>query len=204
MLITGILLGVLLGIVGGGSLWNLASVRLRWIAVLLLAVIVRFATEYLLVQGNATVELLRLPLFVTSFGLLLAALWVNRTHAGLGLAFVGTLLNTVAILANGGHMPIWQPSLIAAGFTPGDVTPFHVLLEPGLTSGFLQNAGPLADILPIPLPLIRNVASIGDVFLTAGLAFFLFATVVRSPEDEARDERDGQAPALAGLAATSR
>ncbi len=204
MLITGILLGVFLGIVGGGSLWNLASVRLRWIAVLLLAVIVRFATEYLLVQGNATVELLRLPLFVTSFGLLLAALWVNRAHAGLGLAFVGTLLNTIAILANAGHMPIWQPSLIAAGFTPGDVTPFHVLLDPGLTSGFLSNAGPLADILPIPVPLIRNVASIGDVFLTAGLAFFLFATVVRSRDDEARDESDGQAPSLAGLAATSR
>ena len=39
--------------------------------------------------------------------------------------------------------------------------------------------GPLGDIIPIPFPFIRNVASIGDMFLTAGLAFFLFASVVR-------------------------
>ena len=38
---------------------------------------------------------------------------------------------------------------------------------------------PDGDILPIPIPLpfVQNVASIGDVFLGVGLAFFLFATV---------------------------
>ena len=183
MLIAGILAGVVLGLMAGGSIGNLATVRLRWVGVLLVAVILRFATEYLLLRGNEVVEALRLPLFATAFGLLLAALWVNRSHPGLRIAFVGILLNTIAILLNAGHMPIWQPSLEAAGFTTADVTPFHVLLGPGLTSDFLRHAGPLADILPIPIPIIRNVASIGDVFLTAGLAFFLFATVVR-PNDE--------------------
>jgi hypothetical protein len=201
MLIGGILLGLILGLLAGGSILNLASVRLRWVGVLLLAVILRFGTEFLLIRGNAVVEALRLPLFMAAFGLLLAALWVNRSHPGLRLAFVGILLNTIAIAANGGYMPIWEPSLLAAGFTVADVTPFHVLLPPGLNVEFLRHAGPLADILPIPVPIIRNVASIGDVFLTAGLAFFLFATVVRpqgEPEEEAEEHE------LTGLAGTAR
>ncbi len=204
MLIVGILFGLTLGLLGGGSINNLANVRLRWVWVLLLAVILRFGTEYLLIRGNEIVEALRLPLFVAAFGMLLAALWVNRSQPGLRIAFVGILLNTIAILANGGYMPIWLPSLLAAGFQPSDVTPFHVLLPAGLTLDFFRHAGPIADILPIPLPLIQNVASIGDVFLTAGLAFFLFATVVRTQDEEDEAAEDLGERHMAGLAATAR
>ena len=206
MLIGGIALGLILGLLAGGSLTNLASVRLRWVAVLMFAVILRFGTEFLLVRGNGLVELIRLPLFLLAFVLLLAALWVNRTQPGMRLAFVGILSNTIAITANGGHMPIWIPSLEAAGFRVADVnSPFHVLLPADLNADFLWHAGPLADILPIPLPFVQNVASIGDVFLTAGLAFFLFATVVRTlgDNDQEFEVRDHQGP-LTGLAGTTR
>ena len=204
MLILGILIGLLLGLVAGGSIMNLALVRLRWVAALLLAVIVRFATEYLLSRGNPVAETLRVPLFVAAFGILLAALWVNRTHPGLRLAFVGILLNTIAILANAGHMPVWLPSLTAAGFQTSDLTSFHVLVGPALTSDFFLRAGPLADILPIPVPLIRNVASIGDVFLTAGLGFFLFATIVRVHDASAEETYDDSERPLTGLVGTAR
>ena len=206
MLIGGIVLGLVLGLLAGGSLGNLASVRLRWVAVLMFAVILRFGTEFLLVRGNSLVELLRLPLFLIAFVLLLAALWVNRTQPGMRLAFVGILSNTIAITANGGHMPIWIPSLEAAGFTLADLTsPFHVPLAADLNADFLWHAGPLADILPIPLPFIQNVASIGDLFLTSGLAFFLFATVVRTLGDDEQDREthDHDGP-LTGLAGTTR
>jgi MFS family permease len=205
VLIGGILAGLVLGLLGGGSLANLASVRLRWISILLFAVILRFATEFLLIRGNAVVETFRLPLFAVAFALLLAALWVNRIQPGMRLAFVGVLSNTIAIVANAGHMPIWVRSLEAANFTVADVTsPFHTLLPADLDVDFFRNAGPLADILPIPLPIIQNVASIGDVFLTAGLAFFLFATVVhRDDEERARDGDEASIP-LAGLAGTTR
>ena len=82
MLIGGIVLGLVLGLLGGGSLTNLATVRLRWITILLFAVILRFATEFLLIRGNPVVETFRLPLFAVAFGLLLAALWVNRIQPG--------------------------------------------------------------------------------------------------------------------------
>jgi hypothetical protein len=205
MLIGGIVTGLVLGLLAGGSFSNLAVVRLRWVALLMFAVILRFGTEWLLIRGNLVVETFRLPLFVISFVLLLSALWVNRAQPGMRLAFVGILSNTIAIAANGGHMPIWIPSLQAAGFTIDNVTsPFHTTLPAVLDVAFFLHAGPLADILPIPLPIIQNVASIGDLFLTAGLAFFLFATVVRREDDEREpDAHEARVP-LAGLAGRTR
>jgi MFS family permease len=189
MLIAGILLGLFAGLLAGGSITNLAAVRLRWVGLLFLAVIVRFATEAALTAHVPLVELFRLGLFGAAFGLLLVGLWANRSHPGLTLAFIGILSNTIAIVVNGGYMPIWEPSLVAAGFPPDQpLSPFHTILEDrGLTAGFLLHGGPFGDILPIPLPIIRNVASIGDLFLSAGLGFFLFATVVRSPEEAAEE-----------------
>jgi MFS family permease len=205
MLIGGIIAGLVTGLLAGGHLANLASVRLRWIGLLFLAVLIRFATEWALGSGLAIAETLRLPLFALSFGLLLAGLWANRSQPGLSLAFIGILLNALAVIVNGGHMPIWRPSLVAAGFDPTTIlSPFHTILKTdALNADFLLHAGPIGDILPIPLPFVRNVASIGDLFLTAGLGFFLFATVLRSPE-QARDE-DARAPAegYTGLAGTS-
>jgi MFS family permease len=202
MLIGGIVLGLVMGLIAGGSLANLANVRLRWVAVLLGGVILRFATEWLLVRRVDAIETFRLPLFLFAFVLILAALWVNRAQPGLRLAFVGVLSNTIAVALNGGHMPIWLPSLEAAGFTRADVlTPFHSILDAGIDIDFLRHAGPLADILPIPLPIVQNVASMGDVFLTAGLAFFLFATVVRlhdEPESTEEPVVEGPYVGLAG------
>src|SRR5258705_10487796 len=137
MLIGGIVTGLVLGLLAGGSLANLAVVRLRWVALLMFAVILRFGTEWMLIRGNSLVETFRLPLFVISFVLLLSALWVNRAQPGMRLAFVGILSNTIAIAANGGHMPIWIPSLQAAGFTIDNVTsPFHTTLPAVLDVAF--------------------------------------------------------------------
>jgi MFS family permease len=205
MLIGGIVAGLVTGLLAGGHLANLASVRLRWVGVLFIAVVIRFATEWALGAGIQLAETLRLPLFAVSFGLLLAGLWVNRAQPGLSLAFIGILLNTIAVLVNGGHMPIWRPSLIAAGFDPAAVlSPFHVILaSDALNADFLLHAGPIGDILPIPVPLIRNVASIGDLFLTAGLGFFLFATVLRSPEQAQAEDRRAPEGGFDGLAGTA-
>jgi MFS family permease len=205
VLIGGIFLGLVLGLVAGGNIWNLASVRLRWIGVLLLAVVVRFGTEAAIGNGIPLAEQLRLPLFGLAYAMLLAGLWANRAHPGLSLAFVGILANLIAITLNGGRMPIWEPSLLAAGLTPEDArTVFHTLLPAALDANFLRHAGPFADVIPIPLPFVRNVASVGDLFLAAGLAFFLFATVVRSPREADEEERRRRAELLAGPAGVRR
>ena len=221
MLIGGILLGLLLGLLAGGSLRNLAEIRLRWTGLLVAAVVIRFATEAALDAQIDAVEALRLPLLASAFGVLLVTLWVNRSYPGLSLAFLGVLANALVILANGGYMPIWAPALAAAGLTEADVNrAFHTIVDAG-ASDFLGRLLILGDVIPVPVEIIRNVYSLGDLFLTLGLAFFLFAGVVRVPsvieeeedaelrrrlaaEQAGQGSRSGLAPGLERTAALQR
>ncbi len=205
MLIGGIALGLVLGLAAGGHLGNLAYIRLRRLGLLAVALILRAGTELLLNAGVAPVETLRLPLFAAAFGLLLIALWSNRGYPGMSLAFIGIFSNAAVMIVNGGYMPIWEPSLIAAGLTPADVTSsIHYILPPALDAEFLLHLGPLSDVIPIPLPLIQNVASVGDAFLTLGLSFFLFAAVVRVPQELDEEQLAAIRHRLAAMAASTR
>jgi DHA3 family macrolide efflux protein-like MFS transporter len=187
VLIGSLVLGIVLGLLAGGRLENLASVKLRLVQALFFGLFLRYATQFALEAGSGPADSLRLPLFIAAFLFLLVGLWANREQPGLPLAFVGILLNAVAMTSNGGYMPVWGPSVVAAGLSLDEVgTAFHVIVggaTGGITGDFLSQAGPLGDIIPIPIPFVRNVASIGDVFLATGLAFFLFATTVRSPRE---------------------
>jgi MFS family permease len=203
VLIGGVVLGLLLGLAAGGSIWNLGSVRLERIGLLFGAVVVRFATEAAIGAGFEVADALRLPLFGLAYTMLLAGLWWNRSQPGLSLAFVGILGNTIAIVANLGHMPIWLPSLEAAGMSPADIrSVFHTVLPADLNADFLLRAGPLGDVIPIPFPVVQNVASIGDLFLSLGLAFFLFATVVRTTEELDEQETEAIRRRLVGVSGT--
>src|SRR5439155_19082404 len=140
-----------------------------------LGLFLRYAVQFAIENGNDVASGLRLPLFAIGFLFLLAGLWANREQPGFALAFVGILLNAVAVTTNGGYMPVWQPSIVAAGLPISEVgTAFHnivgIAAGGGIPSNFLAEAGPLGDIIPIPVPGLRNVASIGDLFLAAGLA----------------------------------
>ncbi len=184
MLILGIALGLVLGLAAGGRLDHLARVRLRWMWLLVGGLALRFLVGLAIDNGVTRAELLRLPLYGLAFGLVLAGLWANRGRPGLSLAFVGVASNLVAVMSNGGYMPVWLPSLLEAGF-PADepLSSFHTLLPGGADVDFLLRGGPFGDIIPIPVPFLRNVASVGDLFLSGGLAFFLFSTVLRTPSD---------------------
>ena len=202
-------LGGVLGLLAGGRFDHLANVRLRWIGVLVVGLVLRFAIGAAVDAGIPYVNDFRLPLYDLAFLLVLAALWQNRSYPGLSLAFVGVALNLLAITVNGGYMPVWFPSLIAAGF-PADepFSSFHIILPQAADLEFVLRAGMFGDIIPIPFPFIRNVASIGDVFLAGGLAFFLFATIVRTPaelDEEAEARISGRVARLreAGAAATA-
>lgn len=181
MLIGGIAFGLILGFLAGGRIENLLSIRIRLVQLTFFGLFLRVATQIAIQNDNAPIDALRTPLFLAAFILILIGLWANRDQPGMSLAFVGVLLNTIAIGVNGGHMPVWQPAYEAAGFGAAEgLGPLHVLLAGTDSAEFLLKAGPLGDILPIPLPLIRNVASIGDLFLAVGLAFFLFSSTVRT------------------------
>jgi hypothetical protein len=186
VLILALVLGIVLGLLAGGRVTNIGNVRLRLVGLLFLGLVIRYGTQWAIEANVPYMDLARLPLFISGFVVLLLGLWLNREQPGLPLAFVGILLNAGAIIINGGSMPVWEPSVIAAGLNPADITsPFYRLVSEtaggGVPAEFLATAGPLGDIIPIPIPYLNNVASIGDLFLAAGLGFFLFAVTVRPP-----------------------
>jgi MFS family permease len=176
----GVLLGLGLGLLAGGRIDNFVDVRFRWLPALVLAAAARFGLDGALASGSVP-DALRLWLVIAAYVLLTAMLLANRSLPGLTTAALGTAANGIAIVANGGWMPVWQPSLAAAGLDSTRVhSGFHVLLTGPVDTNFFAHGGPLVDIIPLPIPLLQSVASIGDIFLGAGLAFFVFAAVVRS------------------------
>ena len=204
MLIVGITLGLVLGLLLGGRLENLANIRLRFLPLLFVAVIFRFAVEAALGFGLPLAEALRMPLLALAYGLLLFVLWKNRWYPGLALAMVGVAANGLAILANGGRMPVWAPAYDMSGIQGPIDSVLHFELAAEVNSNFLLRLGPLADIIPIPFWPVQNVASLGDLFLTAGLAFFLFATILRAPEEVQRVIEGARTGRFQGLAGTLR
>jgi MFS family permease len=198
MLLAGIVLGLIAGLAAGGRLDNLLAVRLRWTLLIFAAVALRLGTEAALVRDVAIADQYRFPLLATAYGVLVLALWVNRNRPGISLALVGTALNATAILVNGGFMPVWDQALAAADLTEADIlSPIHFLISADPPIPFLLAAGPLGDVIPVPVPLIRNVLSIGDVLLSVGIAFFVFASLLRQPAaaPARSDTRSSPAPA---------
>jgi MFS transporter, DHA3 family, macrolide efflux protein len=180
MIVPGLLIGLLVGLLFGGRLGRLLDVRLHWVGLIFLALFLRLGTQAAIVNGIELVELFRLPLFVASFVLLATAMYLNRAQPGMLAIAVGSLSNGLAVLLNGGWMPVWEPSLAAVGLSVGDLNQsFHRPLPAALDAEFFLRGGPLGDLIPVPLPLLANVGSIGDAFIAAGLAWFVFAAMIR-------------------------
>ncbi|MEA2026965.1 MAG: MFS transporter, partial [Chloroflexota bacterium] len=175
---------IVAGLLAGGRLVNLLSAKLRFGALIVAGLLVRVATQWLIDQGVDVVDQLRVLLFALSFGLLALALWLNRSQPGLLLAMVGVSANGLAIILNGGYMPVYLPAVEMAGLTAADLSPtFHTALPSELGLEFLLAGGPLGDILPISVPYLANVVSLGDILLAAGIAWFLFSAIARGSAD---------------------
>ena len=184
MLFVAVILGIVAGLLAGGRLSNLLSAQLRYGALIIGGLLLRVATQWLIDQGVEIVDQLRVLLFGASFGMLVVALWLNRSQPGLLLAMVGIGANGIAVLANFGYMPVWMPAVEMAGLTAADLSPtFHRPLPDELSLDFLLRAGPLGDIIPITIPSLSNVISMGDVLLAAGVGWFLFSAIARGSAD---------------------
>ncbi len=107
--------------------------------------------------------------------LVVYGLWQNRELKSIWLAALGLTLNTIAIISNGGHMPVSADALRAAGledflrFMQKSSDAVHSFIGPHTKFWFL------CDV--IPLPWFKKVISPGDSFLFLSvLTFFPEAT----------------------------
>jgi len=153
---------------------NLANIKVRFGWLIIIAVLVQ-SMPFALSAPSSFVELKK-ALLVLSYVLLLWVLSRNLHSWGMRILLLGTLLNFLAIVANGGLMPVspearlWagKPALGESGF--GKVLPegTGILLPIDQTNLWL-----LSDIIPINF--IHVVLSIGDVLIALGLLIFIVA-----------------------------
>jgi hypothetical protein len=176
-----IVLVIVVALLRGGSLRNIAAVQLRWLPL----VIVSFALQLLIFTPFARSPLVAfatLPIYVLSLALL--AIWVaaNWRIPGMALIAIGLALNVAVIAANGGHMPVLPASARLAGqyealAADDPSTSKHLLMEPDQVRLWL-----LSDIIVIPQGVPgASVLSVGDLALTIGIAILCYSTILRAP-----------------------
>jgi hypothetical protein len=113
------------------------------------------------------------------FGSLFAFLLIHFHKPGLRLVLIGSLLNAITILANGGRMPIGaalgrnlDPAALQAAIDRISASPNYLYAPNGAPLLFL------GDILPVHL-LSAYMISIGDILISFGVFFFAWYLVRR-------------------------
>jgi Family of unknown function (DUF5317) len=164
-----ILIAVVAGYLAGGRFRGLGRLRLAywWLAPLGLGL------RDLPLPGSphGTGFSLRVAALAASYLMLLGFAAVNHRTAGMSLIFVGLSFNALVVVSNGG-MPVSRHALDVSGQSAAikefgeDAGSKHHVMTPA------DHLTPLADVIPIPAP-IGDVASVGDVFVYAGLAWLI-------------------------------
>jgi MFS family permease len=180
MFLSAIVLALLVGALAGGGVPRIAELRLKWLWVLGLALALRIAA-FAARQWGFDQSLPIGAFFILDYVLIFVWLWGNWRVPGLQVAAVGIGLNTLAVIFNGGQMPVWTGALSAAGLTGSDLgrDPFHFLMSTTTVADFVRRGGIFGDVVPFPVPYIRDVVSIGDVLLALGIFWAIVSSMTR-------------------------
>lgn len=163
-----IVAGLVLGIIRGGDVRRLAEQRLRWSGLVLLVLALQIAVFSSF--GRERLPSLAAQLHIASYALLTAFAVLNRRHPGFYLMGAGLVSNLAVIWANDGYMPALPQHLEWLGIYE-DVLNNSCLIGPATPLWWL------GDVFLLPLPLIGNVFSVGDLLLGAGAAYFIYRTL---------------------------
>ncbi|MFL6137029.1 MAG: DUF5317 domain-containing protein [Frankiaceae bacterium] len=160
-------LAVLLGRALSGRLRRLAALPVAGWPLLVLAALAEIGGGLAARAGSGSGHVAGA---VAATALVVAFLAVNRALQGIPLVAGGLLLNALVIAANGA-MPVSAWAATRAGV---DVAPIAAGLDQGhalLGAGTALPA--LADRIPLPLPVVPEVLSAGDVLIAAGLGLLV-------------------------------
>jgi hypothetical protein len=187
LMLASLSLAVLAGIVLGGRLRNLSTLRLRWTGLAMLG----FALQW--VYGPGT--LIPLTCLYISFVLLTIFSIKNLHIVGFPVILVGVVMNFLVIGLNQG-MPVAKQALIASGQadTLDDLMnnpwPKHHLASDDDLVLFL------GDVIAVPQP-VGQAISVGDIFTYGGVGVVIVAGM-RAP---ARREDDVEGAPVEGAGA---
>ena len=169
-----IALGLVVGLVTGGSIDGFSRVRFRWPLVLAGAVVIR---EAVLLTPLNRIDAMRFVYVVALAAIVVWTIWHFNLLPGVWLVTVGGALNLLVIGVNGARMPV-APALAGSLLARGDIAQY-TLMGPG------TNLSALGDWISVPP--FPEAYSPGDVVIAGGLAVVVFF-ITRRPT---RSEADG-------------
>ncbi len=180
LILGAIVAGVLIGLIMGGSLRQLAEIKLRWWPLALLGLALQLAPIPSM-EGQLD-HSLAVGLLIASYLVLLVFVVVNIRLPGFWLIAVGFALNALVISVNGG-MPVSRPALQRAyGPKYG-----AILRDLQLNGGAKHHMSrpddvllPLTDVIPLGAP-VNLVLSLGDVFFFLGVTWVIAAATKGPP-----------------------
>ena len=188
-----ILIGLLAGLITGGRLGRLAELHLHWIPVAIAAMLVQtvlFTPAVWIAVGDLVPII-----YVASMVVALVVVLRNLRQAwALSLVALGTLSNLVAILMNGGFMPVTAEALgIAAPTVTRHGGNSVLTADPAVT--FLVDRFVMPEWLPF-----ATVYSVGDVLIGIGIVLVIAiamqpARAVESLESSGATSAHGSMPA---------
>ncbi len=168
-----IVVGIVLGLVSGGSFRKLAAVRFRLWPVALIGLALQLIPVPTFDDPRVE-RWIGAGLLVISYLLILAFVLENMQFPGFPVVFIGILLNVFVISLNRG-MPVSDQALRAA-YGPEYQATRQALIESGGAKHHLERPDdlllPLADSIPIGAP-VRNVFSPGDLVAYLGVMWVL-------------------------------
>jgi hypothetical protein len=162
-LLPSIVLGVMFALVLGGRLSRLVEIEFRhgW------SVFAALGLQLVLFAGAASPGLAT-PIHLGSYGLLFVFAFANARNLALLPLSLGMAMNSAAIVANGGHMPVDPDAAAAAGLSAVDGSSNVKIGGEHLTW--------LGDVFALPerFPL-TNVFSLGDILIGIGMVGLIVA-----------------------------
>lgn len=157
--------------------------KFHWKALPVLFVVCELLS-YLVVKKSGMNEWNRQSLYLLhllSYFLLFLFALGNVYFSGFTMIAAGFFLNFMAILLNGGRMPVSENGLFLAGqfelhqILENGNSITHVLIDDSTVFPFL------GDIIPFVRPyFFPKVVSVGDVLIFLGLILFVMGTVIRN------------------------
>ncbi len=147
----------------GGSLDNLSDTRFRLAPVLVLTLALQAAVQLLSpasLKGAAAIAFL-----LTTNAIVAVVVLLNARLPGLTLALIGLIANSLAIALNGA-MPVSEDALRIARVDPHG----YGLKHEALTQDTLVPW--LTDVIPVPV--FRQVMSVGDALIAVGLGRLIY------------------------------
>jgi hypothetical protein len=163
-----------------GKLSYLKDAEIHKWYLIIAAFLIEFLTVYLSAKGYKFFSNNIFFMHLLSYSLLFIGIYFNIGQLSFKLIMIGTLLNFIVIMLNGGQMPVSPDAMLKAGLAEdlkaimNSEAITHTVIVKNTVLKFL------GDVFVLPKPYPRpKVFSLGDVFMAVGVFIYLQEIMVK-------------------------